>query len=226
MIFWFYLMPISVPELQCNFENGLCNWEQDTEDDFNWTRYQGPTSTLNTGPMKDNTLGTAQGHYLYIETSEPQVFQHRAALLSPILNATDAEGCTFRLYYHMFGKHIYRLAVYQRVWNNTRGQLLWHIFGNQGPIWIRKSLSLFSRQPFQVWTMAFTTYIQNSVRTFKEYERFLCWNKSEVWSVSLTHIYHLIKGVPKLIRWPSSLTTSSNLWLKFLQVDTWHWTQM
>ena len=27
-------MPISVPELQCNFENGLCNWEQDTEDDF------------------------------------------------------------------------------------------------------------------------------------------------------------------------------------------------
>ena len=226
MIFWFYLMPISVPELQCNFENGLCNWEQDTEDDFNWTRYQGPTSTLNTGPMKDNTVGTAQGHYQYIETSEPQVFQHRAALLSPILNATDAEGCTFRLYYHMFGKHIYRLAVYQRVWNNTRGQLLWHIFGNQGPIWIRKSLSLFSRQPFQVWTMAFTTYIQNSVRTFKEYERFLCWNKSEVWSVSLTHIYHLIKGVPKLIRLPSSLTTSSNLWLKFLQVDTWHWTQM
>ncbi|XP_043336096.1 MAM and LDL-receptor class A domain-containing protein 1 [Cervus canadensis] len=139
-----------VPELQCNFENGICNWEQDTEDDFDWTRYQGPTSTLNTGPMKDNTLGTAQGHYLYIETSEPQVFQHRAALLSPILNATDAEGCTFRLYYHMFGKHIYRLAVYQRVWNNTRGQLLWHIFGNQGPIWIRKSLSLFSRQPFQI----------------------------------------------------------------------------
>ncbi|CAI9153900.1 unnamed protein product [Rangifer tarandus platyrhynchus] len=139
-----------VPELQCNFENGICNWEQDTEDDFDWTRYQGPTSTLNTGPMKDNTLGTDQGHYLYIETSEPQVFQHRAALLSPILNATDAEGCTFRLYYHMFGKHIYRLAVYQRVWNNTRGQLLWHIFGNQGPIWIRKSLSLFSRQPFQI----------------------------------------------------------------------------
>lgn len=139
-----------VPELQCNFENGICNWEQDTEDDFDWTRYQGPTSTLNTGPMKDNTLGTAQGHYLYIESSEPQVFQHRAALLSAILNATDAEGCTFRLHYHMFGKHIYRLAVYQRVWNNTRGQLLWHIFGNQGPIWIRKSLSLFSRQPFQI----------------------------------------------------------------------------
>ncbi|XP_060149491.1 MAM and LDL-receptor class A domain-containing protein 1 [Globicephala melas] len=139
-----------VPELQCDFENGICNWEQDTEDDFDWTWNQGPTSTLNTGPMKDNTLGTAKGHYLYIESSEPQVFQHRAALLSPIINATDVVGCTFRFYYHMFGKHIYKLAIYQRIWNNTRGQLLWEIFGNQGNIWIRKHLNIFSRRPFQI----------------------------------------------------------------------------
>lgn len=138
------------PGLQCNFENGICNWEQDTEDDFDWTRNQGPTSTLNTGPMKDNTLGTAKGHYLYIESSEPQVFQNTAALLSPILNATDMEGCTFRFYYHMFGKHIYRLAIYQRIWSNTRGQLLWQIFGNQGNRWIRKHLAISSRQPFQI----------------------------------------------------------------------------
>ncbi|XP_007934543.1 MAM and LDL-receptor class A domain-containing protein 1 [Orycteropus afer afer] len=138
------------PELQCNFENGICNWEQDTEDDFDWTRNQGPTSTLNTGPMKDNTVGTAKGHYLYIESSEPQEFQNRAALLSPILNATDTKGCTFHLYYHMFGKHVYRLAIYQRIWNNTRGELLWHIFGNQGNRWIRKHLNLSSMQPFQI----------------------------------------------------------------------------
>ncbi|XP_022436167.1 MAM and LDL-receptor class A domain-containing protein 1 [Delphinapterus leucas] len=139
-----------VPELQCDFENGICNWEQDTEDDFDWTWNQGPTSTLNTGPMKDNTLGTAKGHYLYIESSEPQVFQHRAALLSPIINATDVVGCTFRFYYHMFGKHIYKLAIYQRIWNNTRGQLLWQLFGNQGNVWIRKRLNIFSRRPFQI----------------------------------------------------------------------------
>ncbi|XP_024621608.1 MAM and LDL-receptor class A domain-containing protein 1 [Neophocaena asiaeorientalis asiaeorientalis] len=139
-----------VPELQCDFENGICNWEQDTEDDFDWTWNQGPTSTLNTGPMKDNTLGTAKGHYLYIESSEPRVFQHRAALLSPIINATDVVGCTFRFYYHMFGKHIYKLAIYQRIWNNTRGQLLWQLFGNQGNIWIRKHLNIFSRRPFQI----------------------------------------------------------------------------
>nr|XP_008000626.2 MAM and LDL-receptor class A domain-containing protein 1 [Chlorocebus sabaeus] len=138
------------PELQCNFENGICNWEQDTKDDFDWTRSQGPTPTLNTGPMKDNTLGTAKGHYLYIESSEPQAFQDSAALLSPILNATDTKGCTFRFYYHMFGKQIYRLAIYQRIWRDSRGQLLWQIFGNQGNRWIRKHLNISSRQPFQI----------------------------------------------------------------------------
>uniref|UniRef100_A0A8B7TQJ1 MAM and LDL-receptor class A domain-containing protein 1-like n=1 Tax=Castor canadensis TaxID=51338 RepID=A0A8B7TQJ1_CASCN len=138
------------PELQCNFESGLCNWEQGTEDDFDWTRNQGPTSTLNTGPMKDNTLGTAKGHYLYIESSVPQVFQNKATLLSPILNTTAPQDCTFRLYYHMYGKHIYRLAIYQRIWSNSRGQLLWQIFGNQGNRWIRKHLNLSSKQPFQI----------------------------------------------------------------------------
>ncbi|XP_016068757.1 PREDICTED: MAM and LDL-receptor class A domain-containing protein 1-like [Miniopterus natalensis] len=138
------------PELQCNFENGICNWEQDTEDDFDWTRNQGPTSTLNTGPMKDHTLGTAKGHYLYIESSEPQVFQNTAALLSPILRATGTESCTFRFHFHMFGKHIYRLAVYQRVWSNARGKLLWQIFGNQGNRWIKKHLDISSSQPFQI----------------------------------------------------------------------------
>ncbi|KAF5928872.1 hypothetical protein HPG69_012444 [Diceros bicornis minor] len=161
-----------VPELQCNFENGICNWEQDTEDDFDWTRFQGPTPTLNTGPMKDNTLGTAKGHYLYIESSEPQVFQNRAALLSPILNATDTEGCTFRLHYHMFGKHIYGLVIYQRIWSNTRGQLLWQIFGDQGNRWIRKHLNISSRQPFQlIMSTLHQTLMQSDELSFQSEER-------------------------------------------------------
>lgn len=150
ILLWWCLMSFTAPELQCGFESGICNWEQSSEDDFDWTRYQGPTSTLNTGPMKDHTLGTANGHYLYIETSEPQAFQDQAVLLSPILNATEANGCSFCLFYHMFGKHVYRLAVYQRIWSNSRGQLLWQIFGDQGNRWIRKHLSITSRHPFQV----------------------------------------------------------------------------
>uniref|UniRef100_A0A670JGF2 MAM and LDL receptor class A domain containing 1 n=1 Tax=Podarcis muralis TaxID=64176 RepID=A0A670JGF2_PODMU len=140
-------------ELQCDFELGLCNWEQDVDDDFDWTRNQGPTSTFNTGPMKDHTLGTAKGHYLYIESSEPQMFQNQAALLSPVFNSTFAHGkksCIFRFHYHMFGKHIYRLAVSQRTVSNTRGQLLWQTFGDQGDRWIKEVLYVESSEPFQI----------------------------------------------------------------------------
>uniref|UniRef100_A0A8D0L2N4 MAM and LDL receptor class A domain containing 1 n=1 Tax=Sphenodon punctatus TaxID=8508 RepID=A0A8D0L2N4_SPHPU len=141
------------PELQCNFENGLCKWQQDTDDDFDWTRNQGPTSTLNTGPMKDHTLGSIKGHYLFIESSEPQVFQNRAVLISPVFNATFAHGnnsCLFRFHYHMFGKHIYALMVFQRILSNTRGHLLWYKFGNQGNRWIRQTLYITSSEPFQL----------------------------------------------------------------------------
>lgn len=224
-------MPISVPELQCNFENGICNWEQDTEDDFDWSRKHGPTSTLNTGPMKDNTLGTAEGHYLYIESSEPQVFQNRAALLSPILNTTDAKDCTFRFYYHMFGKHIYRLAIYQRIWSNTRGQLLWQVFGDQGNRWIRKHLNVSSRQPFQVWIMDFIMSIYNASECLRNMKDCcgLELKASGIWSKLLRNtfiIHHSIKGLPKLVKLLSSLTTPNNVWLKFLKVDTWYWQQL
>ncbi|CAM2105335.1 unnamed protein product [Caretta caretta] len=140
-------------ELQCNFENGLCNWNQDMDDDFDWTRNQGPTSTFDTGPIKDHTLGTVKGHYLYIESSEPQVFQNRAVLLSPIFNSTFTHGnksCIFRFHYHMFGKHIYRLSVFWRILSNSRGHLLWQKFGNQGNRWIRQTLSITSAKPFQI----------------------------------------------------------------------------
>ena len=44
----------------CSFEQGLCTWTQDMTDDFNWTRSQGPTGTMMTGPIIDHTLGTGK----------------------------------------------------------------------------------------------------------------------------------------------------------------------
>ncbi|XP_075067573.1 MAM and LDL-receptor class A domain-containing protein 1 [Mixophyes fleayi] len=141
------------PELQCDFEHGMCNWIQDTDDDFDWTRHQGQTPTLNTGPMKDHTLGTVKGHYLYIETSEPQVYRNQATLLSPEIDATvnyETKSCFFRFYYHMSGRQIYSLAIYKRTMKNTRGQLLWQTYGNKGNRWLKKILYINSTQPFQL----------------------------------------------------------------------------
>ncbi|XP_056375212.1 MAM and LDL-receptor class A domain-containing protein 1 isoform X3 [Hyla sarda] len=140
-------------ELQCDFEDGLCNWTQDTDDDFDWKRHQGQTPTLDTGPMKDHTMGTAKGHYLYIETSEPQLYRNQAILLSPEIEATVNNGnktCIFRFHYHMFGRQIYSLAVYKRTMRNTRGLLLWQSFGNKGNRWLKKILFINSSVPFQL----------------------------------------------------------------------------
>ncbi|KAM8967148.1 MAM and LDL-receptor class A domain-containing protein 1 [Pelodytes ibericus] len=140
-------------DLQCSFENGLCNWAQDFEDDFDWTITQGSTPTLDTGPMKDHTFGTSKGHYVYIESSEPQFYRNQAVLLSPIIDATVNHintTCVFRFFYHMFGKQIYSLAIYKRIMRNTRGQLLWQVFGNKGNRWQKKILHISSLQPFQL----------------------------------------------------------------------------
>ncbi|KAH3887684.1 hypothetical protein DPMN_011702 [Dreissena polymorpha] len=50
----------------CTFEDpNICQFIQDTTDDFDWTRKSGPTTTQQTGPPNDHTLGTSQGKYDY-----------------------------------------------------------------------------------------------------------------------------------------------------------------
>ena len=50
----------------CDFENVVdqCNWTQATDDDFDWTRDNGGTPTVNSGPTRDHTYGTAKGRLL------------------------------------------------------------------------------------------------------------------------------------------------------------------
>ncbi|XP_044033161.1 MAM and LDL-receptor class A domain-containing protein 1 isoform X1 [Siniperca chuatsi] len=145
------------PELQCNFEHGLCSWKQEQSggDVFDWTRIQGPTPSFNTGPWKDHTLGTSYGHYLYIESSVPQEFKDTAVLLSRVFQPTHQRGksrhhCVFRFHYHMFGSHVFCLGVYLRTTATGRGHMLWVRYGDQGNLWHRKTLYLNSARPFQI----------------------------------------------------------------------------
>ncbi|XP_027743387.1 MAM and LDL-receptor class A domain-containing protein 1, partial [Empidonax traillii] len=138
------------PDLQCNFENGLCNWEQSVKDDFDWIRIRGPTPTVNTGPLKDHTTGTVRGHYIYMESSEPRQFQDKAVLLSPLFSPSGNGTCVFRFHYHMFGKQVYKLSVFKRTVSNAMGWPLWYKFGNQENRWIRQTLHISSSKPFQI----------------------------------------------------------------------------
>lgn len=48
----------------CNFETGYCKWNNSKEDDFDWTRTRGGTSSTNTGPSYDHTTGSLAGTML------------------------------------------------------------------------------------------------------------------------------------------------------------------
>lgn len=144
---------------------------------FDWTRIQGPTPTFNTGPWKDHTLGTSYGHYLYIESSFPQEFKDTAVLLSPVLKPTLRRGmdptipkhpCIFRFHYHMFGSHVFRLAVYLRTTATGRGHMLWVRYGNQGNLWHRKILYLNSARPFQVRNLKHAASASGSLVKYSE----------------------------------------------------------
>ena len=48
----------SCSNIRCNFESNLCKWRNvKGEDNFDWTRNQGKTGSIGTGPSQDHTTG-------------------------------------------------------------------------------------------------------------------------------------------------------------------------
>lgn len=48
----------------CTFEKDFCNWNNSKEDDFNWSRQSGGTSSVGTGPTSDHTTGSQKGQHI------------------------------------------------------------------------------------------------------------------------------------------------------------------
>lgn len=135
---------------RCNFENDFCNWQQDTSDNFDWTRKTGATQSVNTGPSRDHTLGTLAGTYIYIETSSPRKPNDAARIYSRNFLATTSGQCVMRFFSHMYGAHINALNVYTR--SQIGGQLnkIWSKQNSSKDEWVRQEVVLKSSVPFQV----------------------------------------------------------------------------
>ena len=90
----------------CDFEKDYCTYMNIPNDDFDWTRNNGQTSSYYTGPDTDHTLGNQYGYYAFIETSSPRVKGDYAYLISETLSRDDR---CLSFWYHMYGDHIGRL---------------------------------------------------------------------------------------------------------------------
>ncbi|XP_061653129.1 zonadhesin-like [Phyllopteryx taeniolatus] len=136
--------PYSVCQLNCNFEKGLCQWNQLLTDVYDWTRLSGSTPTIMTGPSSDHTTG--HGHYLYIEANSAS-HGDTARLISSKCSASGPQCLQF--WYHMYGSaetmglHVYLLQ-------DKRADPISWVRNNQGNMWRLAQVDFTTTGSFQI----------------------------------------------------------------------------
>lgn len=125
----------------CGFEDpDMCGFKQDNNtDDFDWELTQGRSPSANTGPENDHTCKNNHGHYLYIEASGKSKGQ-AAKLYSPSYRGLNPQCIEF--FYHMYGRQTGTLTVYSKPLTSDEFRAVWRVFGNQGNLWIKASVSV------------------------------------------------------------------------------------
>eukprot|EP00118_Oscarella_pearsei_P003168 m.13253 g.13253 ORF g.13253 m.13253 type:complete len:3799 (+) comp24600_c0_seq1:127-11523(+) len=124
--------PQPYPSGTCDFESKtMCFWRNPLYDDIDWQLRAGRTPSFNTGPSSDHTLGTSQGHYIYIETSGVSAGSY-AALESPVFQKSGFD-CELSFAYSMFGAGIGSLQLYVVQGGSQRE--VWFRSGDQGSSW-------------------------------------------------------------------------------------------
>ncbi|XP_052230823.1 MAM and LDL-receptor class A domain-containing protein 1-like [Dreissena polymorpha] len=136
----------ALPTATCNFETDFCLWGQDQNDQFDWTRINGSTQSVGTGPSGDHTSGS--GSYIYIETSSPRVKGDIARLTSANFPPTSSQGTCLSFWYNMFGPSIGTLNLYLQTSSNKT--LFWSKSGTQGDAWNQAQRTIVSNIDYQL----------------------------------------------------------------------------
>jgi subtilisin-like proprotein convertase family protein len=116
-------------------------WRNAPDDDFDWTVYQGPTGTSQTGPTDDVPGG---GRYAYIETSGTSCrYGNQAVLTSNCVEIhANPDSCDFSFNYNMYGVHTGSISFEITLDGGIIWQPLWQLSGNQGNGWRKQYLDL------------------------------------------------------------------------------------
>ncbi|KAL7387655.1 hypothetical protein ABVT39_026836 [Epinephelus coioides] len=136
--------PHPVCQLDCNFEQDLCQWSQLLTDVFDWTRHSGSTPTMLTGPSSDHTTG--DGHYLYIEANSAS-YGDTSRLISS--ECSDSGPQCLQFWYHMYGSadtmglHVYLLQ-------NNLANAVWRKRNDQGNMWHLAQVDITTTGAFQI----------------------------------------------------------------------------
>jgi hypothetical protein len=155
--------PVSAPYL-VDFESAtpgtpgiLPNlWTNETDDDFDWYVDEGGTVSSATGPEVDHTLGTADGNYMFTESSSPNSPNMVAHLTTPFVDMSTVTAPGLSFWYHMHGATMGELHVdvfSGGVWNlDVMAPIIGQQQLNQTDPWLQAlvDLSAYSGSPVQV----------------------------------------------------------------------------
>lgn len=92
---------------ECHFHQDLCQFKQDTQDDFDWVLREGTTATSGTGPNADHSSGSGSYGLAIASGHHNQV----ARLITPNL---PAGTYCFVLWLYAYGSDVGQLRVLQR----------------------------------------------------------------------------------------------------------------
>ncbi|XP_070174121.1 MAM and LDL-receptor class A domain-containing protein 1-like [Littorina saxatilis] len=145
-------------KLKCDFEDPeMCGFGQRNDDNFDWFWNSGPTpegegtgpAAHHTGNRRTKRQTNSGGHYMYIESSKPQVPGEKATMVTPKIRTTEPKNC-LTFWYHMRGASVGMLKVLVLLTGNRRYPL-WNRSGNQGNEWNKASVEMdASPVPFQL----------------------------------------------------------------------------
>ncbi|KAG7165100.1 MAM and LDL-receptor class A domain-containing protein 2-like 1, partial [Homarus americanus] len=136
-------LPTHLPSIyDCDFEqddNQMCGWTLGENDGLLWQRWQGQSSSSETGPKTDHTLMTDDGHYIYVGTTFK--VERNATLISPPIDM-GVNGACLSFWYHMHGFDIGMLQVLLQVVGTNSTTSVWQRSHEQGDDWIQAKVHL------------------------------------------------------------------------------------
>ncbi|XP_026230310.1 zonadhesin-like isoform X2 [Anabas testudineus] len=136
----------AVCQMDCDFEQNLCEWSQMATDAFDWKRESGSSPTVMTGPSSDHTTGTGSGHYLYIEDSSV-THGDTARLISS--GCSDSGPLCLQFWYHMYGSSdTMGLDVY--LYQDGQADGVWGKRNDQGNMWQLAQVDITATGVFQI----------------------------------------------------------------------------
>ncbi|CAH2282309.1 MAM and LDL-receptor class A domain-containing 1 [Pelobates cultripes] len=128
----------------CTFEDGMCGWQNSPADSFNWIL---GNSTQAFRPPKDHTIGSEEGHFLFLETSLVGLKGEKAHLKSSKWKESNV-NCKLIFWYYTSSKATGLIQVLIKA-NNDLSKM-WVQDGNYEGNWTKAEIYIGKRRNFQI----------------------------------------------------------------------------